>query len=178
MVTSCTLHLPLHTLQPAIIFSSVKELYPRVKIPWVSSHAPKSSSAWAPALPRASQAGGPEQARLQSKLQVGARRRFALTPEVTSPGWEGEDHSRFSRGCQPLDAHRAVGAGQCRAKPCCCRQAVSRKVYTNARMAPRASAQYGWGVGGGLFIKRKGHNSCHQPPHLTDITLGKHLLEK
>jgi len=75
-------------------FSSVKQLYSQVKIPRVHSHAPKSSSAWAPALP-------------QSWLLVGSRRRPAPTPAVTSPGWEGEGHGRFSCGCQSLGTHRA-----------------------------------------------------------------------
>lgn len=107
LLTPHTLHLPLHTPQLTSIFSSVKELYSQAKTPCVSSHAPKSSSAWAPALPCASQEGGPGQALPQSLLQVAARRRLALTPGSTSPGWKGEDHSRFSCGCQSLDTCRA-----------------------------------------------------------------------
>lgn len=105
-VTPHTLHLPLHTLHLTIILSLAKELYSPVKKPCVSSLAPKSSSARAPALPCASQEGDPEQALPQNLLQVAARR-LALTPRGTSPGWKGEDHSRFSCGCQSLDTHRA-----------------------------------------------------------------------
>ena len=72
--------------------------------------------------------------------------------------------------------YRAAGAGRCPAKPHCARQAASGKVQVNARMAPSPSTQYGWGRGG-LFIKCKGHDSCHQPPQPTDNTLGKYLLE-
>lgn len=106
VVTPHILHLPLHTLQLTIILSPVKELYSQVKTPCVSLYAPKSSSTWALALPCASQEGGPEQALPQHLLQVAARR-FALTPGGTSPGWKGEDHSRFSCRCQSLDTHRA-----------------------------------------------------------------------
>lgn len=125
LLTPRTLHLPLHSLQLTIIFSSVKELYSWVKTPCVSSHAPKSSSAWACALPWASQEGGPGQALPQSLLQVAARRRLALTPGGTSPGWKGEDHSRFSCGCQSLDTRRAQ-CSQCwimpRKSPSCARE--------------------------------------------------------
>lgn len=71
--------------------------------------------------------------------------------------------------------HRAAGAGRCSAKPHCARQAASRRVHRIAGMAPSASTKY-WG-GVSLFIKHKGHDSCHQPPQPADDTLGKHSLE-
>lgn len=128
----------------------------------MSSHAPKSSSAWAPALPWASQEGDPEQALPQNLLQVAARR-LALTPGGTSPGWKGEDHSRFSCGCQSLDTHRAQ-CSQCWVMPRkspLCRQAAPTRVHINVLSA--ASMQYRWG--GGVYLL-----SARATTHATNLS--------
>lgn len=111
-VTPHTLRLPLHTRQLTIILSPFKELYSQVKTWCESSHAHKSSLAWAPALPRSSQEGGPEQALPQNLLQVAARR-LAPTPGGTSPGWKGEDHSSSAVAANPWThtEHSAASSG-------------------------------------------------------------------
>lgn len=109
---------------------------------------------------------------------MGARR-LVPTPEVTSLGWEGENHIRFSHSCQSLDAHKEQSS-QCWTMPseallcqASCTQEGPHKCWHGSWCLH--TVQMGWE---GLFIKCKGQNLCQQPLQPTDNTLGKHSLNK
>lgn len=131
VVTPCTLYLPLYTLQLAIIFSTVKELYSWVKIPHVKAHQHRQKH-----LPSASHAGGPIVSTATGLAAAGEVyllvRRLAPAPEVTNPGQvkATAEKPHCTRKATPLQAPRSV--------------------HTNMRMSLGSSIEYGY-VGKGLI---------------------------